>query len=373
MKVNISFDPRDWNSQIARLSNPHILQTKEWGEIKRNYGWQPSSLTWSEDDGSVVAAGLVLQRAFTLKGLPVPLRVLYLPKGPLLLDWTNERIRQQVLIDLVGLAKKANAIFVKIDPDVRRGYGIPDQPSFQEDDTGQQVIAELKDLGWRFSQEQIQFKNTVMIDLSPSLDEILANMKQKTRYNIRLAQRREVTIRQGSPDDFKTLYRIYALTSTRDGFVIREEEYYQKVWMTFLHAGLAELLIAEIEDQIVAGLFLFVFARKAWYLYGMSSQAHREKMPNHLLQWEAILRAKEKGCLTYDLWGAPDKFEENDPLWGVFRFKDGFGGKVVCHIGAWDLPIRPMIYRLYTQFLPRLLEVMRRRGKARSRRIVNPG
>jgi lipid II:glycine glycyltransferase (peptidoglycan interpeptide bridge formation enzyme) len=125
-----------------------------------------------------------------------------------------------------------------------------------------------------------------------------------------------------------------------------------------------------VSGEAVAALFVFYFVDKAWYLFGMSRDAHREKMPNHLLQWEAIRRAKAVGCRMYDLWGAPDEFVESDPLWGVYRFKEGLGGELVRHLGAWDLPLRPFYYRLYTQTLPRLLDLMRSRGRERTRQTL---
>ena len=138
-----------------------------------------------------------------------------------------------------------------------------------------------------------------------------------------------------------------------------------------MQVGMAEPLIAEVEGQPVAGVIVFRFAGRAWYLYGMSRELHREKMPNYLLQWEAMQRAKAAGCLSYDLWGAPDEFNEADPLWGVYRFKEGLGGQVVRTIGAWDLPVSPLLYRLYTRTLPRLLDVARRGGRTRTRQSVS--
>jgi lipid II:glycine glycyltransferase (peptidoglycan interpeptide bridge formation enzyme) len=164
---------------------------------------------------------------------------------------------------------------------------------------------------------------------------------------------------------------MYAETSIRDGFVIRDQRYYHVVWEKFIRSGLAQALIAEVDHEPVAGLILFVFAKKAWYLYGMSRQAHREKMPNYLLQWEAICAAKAQGCEIYDLWGAPDEFDERDPMWGVYRFKEGLGGKVVRHIGAWDLPVRPISYKISLQILPKILAVLRQRGIDRTRQQVN--
>jgi lipid II:glycine glycyltransferase (peptidoglycan interpeptide bridge formation enzyme) len=99
----------------------------------------------------------------------------------------------------------------------------------------------------------------------------------------------------------------------------------------------------------------------------MSRDLHRDKMPNHLLQWVAIRRSKAAGCEAYDLWGAPDEFIESDPLWGVYRFKEGLGGHPVRTLGAWDWPANPLLYRLFTRALPRMLDLLRRRGKARTR------
>jgi lipid II:glycine glycyltransferase (peptidoglycan interpeptide bridge formation enzyme) len=274
------------------------------------------------------------------------------------------------LTDLAALARQQGAIFIKIDPDVVAGEGFPGQPDEQADPTGTQVVCNLAQLGWCFSEEQIQFRNTVLLDLKPDLDTLLAKMKPKTRYNIRLAERKGVSVRLGNQDDLKLLHRMYAETADRDGFVIRDENYYLDLWTTFIQAGLAEPLIAEVEGQPAAAVVIFRFAGGAWYMNGMSRPAHREKMPNHLLQWEALRRAKAAGAEMYDLWGAPDVFDESDSLWGVYRFKEGFAGKVVRHIGAWDFQVRPLVYRLYTQILPRMLDWMRRRGKARTRRLV---
>ena len=125
-------------------------------------------------------------------------------------------------------------------------------------------------------------------------------------------------------------------------------------------------LIAEVQGEAVAAVMLFWFAGRAYYLHGMSRAIQRNKMPNFLLQWEAIKAAKNAGCSIYDLWGAPDVFSEDDSMWGVFRFKQGLGGEVLCTLGAYDLPIRPTLYKIYTNILPNVLDIMRRRGKAQT-------
>ena len=118
---------------------------------------------------------------------------------------------------------------------------------------------------------------------------------------------------------------------------------------------------------------LFVFQKQSWYIYGMSRNVAREWMPNYLLQWEAIKASQEAGCDTYDLWGAPAEFNESDPMWGVYRFKQGLGATAVRHIGAWDLPVQSLAYSAYTQILPRLIAVMRWRGRSQTRRQVLSG
>jgi lipid II:glycine glycyltransferase (peptidoglycan interpeptide bridge formation enzyme) len=150
--------------------------------------------------------------------------------------------------------------------------------------------------------------------------------------------------------------------------VLRDADYYYSVWSTFISAGFAIPLIAEVDGTPVGAVIPFFFEKKAWYLYGMSTNQHREKMPNYLLQWEAMRLARAKGCVVYDLWGAPNDFGGNDPLTGVYRFKEGLGGEVIRHIGAWDMPVNPALYKLYTSMLPRILDVMRRHGKQRVQR-----
>ena len=359
-------DSNTWNDLIASMPDPHILQSWEWGKIKNQFGWQPTYHQWQTPGP---AAALVLERRIALASLSSPLRILYVPKGPLL-EWNHIALRKQVLDDLQRLARDRGAIFIKTDPDIV----IATEPFISDTDRsnslGQTITADLLSRGWRYSQDQIQFRNTVLLDLTASEEELFGRMKPKARYNIRLAERKGVHVRLGNAGDYPLLYRMYAETSIRDGFAIRDEGYYQAVWETFSQQGMAEPLIAEVDDQPVAALILFYFARKAWYLYGMSRALHREKMPNYLLQWEAMRRAKEKGCRSYDLWGAPDRFDETDPLWGVYRFKAGLGGQVLQTIGAWDLPVRPMLYQLYTQTLPRILNLMRRRGLERTRERV---
>ena len=374
--------PQAWNELIASLPMPHLLQTWEWSQVKAKYGWQPFPYIWNDPNAPTsnppVAAAMILKRSIPVGGFAKKTCVLYIPKGPNL-DWNNTLLCQRVLVDLQIFAKRQGAIFIKLDPDVALGQGIPGTKEATEFADGQAVRNTLVQTGWKFSQDQIQFRNTVLIDLSPTKVELLARMKQKTRYNIHLAQKKGVTVRVGTVNDLPILYRMYAETSVRDRFLIREEGYYQTVWHTFgtslpgapsLSTPFHEPLIAEVAGEPVGAVSMFYFAGQAIYLFGMSRDEHREKMPNYLLQWEAIQRAKTLDIKLYNLWGAPDKFDQNDDLWGVFRFKEGLGGYVLCTLGAWDFTPNPLLYNIYTEVLPRVMDIMRIRGKARTRQSL---
>lgn len=351
MDIHEITDPATWNATLATLPYHHVLQTWEWGEFKQRYGWTARRLAF-EDGGRAVALASVLRRRL-LPGLP--LAMLYVPKGPAL-AYTDASLRAAVWSALESLARRERAAFLKIDPDVRLGVGLPGSAEDAADPLGQAIVAELVGRGWRYSLDQVQFQNTICIDLCRSEDKLLAAMKPKTRYNVRLAGRKGVTIRAGGLDDLEMLYRMYAETAERDAFLIRPLDYYRDAWGTFIRAGLACPLIAEVSTgdspgrpEPVAAVILFRFGRKALYMYGASRALHRELMPNYLLQWEAIRWAQAQGCTVYDLWGAPDVFDERDRMWGVYRFKEGFGGQVVRHIGAYDYAPRPLLYALYAR------------------------
>jgi len=334
-------DREHWNQIVVSLPCPHILQSWEWGAFKGRHGWEPTRLAF-EQEGRVRAAALALRR----RPSPLPLSVMYVPKGPLL-DYGDLDLLEAVLAALEDLGRRQGAIFIKIDPDVPlEAEGVRDALSAR---------------GWRASAEQIQFRNTLLLDLRRSEGELLAAMKPKTRYNVRLAARRGVDVALGTQEDLPLFYQMYAETSARGGFVIRPYAYYQDAWGSFMEAGRAQLFLARYRGEVLAGLILFTFGDRAWYMYGASRDLHRNLMPNHLLQWEAIRWAKARGCTIYDMWGAPDVLDERDPMWGVYRFKAGFGGQLTRHIGAYDLPLSRPLYRLYTLVMPRYLALLRRR------------
>ena len=373
-----------WNELIAGLPDPHLLQTYEWGQVKACYGWQPLYLVWERggqgvqviekldklaklEAGEIEAAALVLRKPVLRRGFAARVCILYCPKGPLL-RWEDAGLRKRVLADLQVFARRQGAIFLKLDPDVVLGCGVPGTESDRQDPTGQAVQDELTARGWKYSDEQIQFKNTVLVDVAVPDEELLGRMKQKTRYNVRLGPKKGLSVRIGDEKDWPMLYKMYAETSVRDGFVIRDQAYYQAVWKTFEHSSAA--LIAELDGEAVAAVYLFHFGGRAYYIYGMSREAQRDKMPNYMLQFEAMRWAREQGCRIYDLWGAPDEFNESDALWGVFRFKEGLGGEVRRTLGAWDYAPNRLGYLAYTQVMPRVLNFMRSRGRERTRQSM---
>jgi lipid II:glycine glycyltransferase (peptidoglycan interpeptide bridge formation enzyme) len=352
-------DRATWNDTLRALPYAHVLQSWEWGEFKRvTTGWIPHRVAFRRGSEIVAMASIGVRRVG-------PLAVLYAPKGPAL-AYDDTGLLMDVLDYLEKFARQTRlgAIWLKIDPDVIAATGVPSGTGDDADTanpTGRAVMAALRERGWRFSADQVQFRNTMALDLTRPEDELLAAMSQSTRRKIRIALREGVTVRQGSADDLPLLYDLYRVTGARDGFLIRPPEYYQHEWRYLMEAGLAQPLIAEFEGAALGHVILFHFGRTCWYFYGASSDEQRDKMPNTLLQWEALRWAKARGYSVYDFWGAPDVFDESDRMWGVYNFKRGFHGTVRRHIGAWDYaPSRPLYYA-YTELMPRVMGWLRRR------------
>jgi len=351
----LEHSPAAWQTALAQLPNAHALQSWTWGEFKSRWGWEamPMTLAVAGNRWEPLAAALVLKRRIPR----TPFCVLYVPKGPAF-DYHDAALRRRVFQQLEKIAHRERAIFLKIDPEVVRSWGLEGS---RASPLGVAVVRDLISRSWIPSDEQIQFRNTVELPLEGTEEQLLAAMKQKTRYNIRLAERKGVVVRPGTPVDFPTIVEMYQATAARDGFTARPSDYYLDGWTALYEAGMAHPLVAEVDGRPVAAVVLVRFGDRVTYMYGASSNEAREYMPNYLLQWEAIRWAYAQGCKVYDFWGAPDEFTEADRMWGVWRFKSGFNGEVVRFIGAWDYPVRPILYRLYTQAIPRYLNYLRRR------------
>jgi len=351
-------DTRSWNATIRELPNAHVLQSAEWGAFKqRATGWKPDHYLFRDEQGVLVGAALTLTRRIG------PLAVMYVPKGPIC-DYSNAAYLEDILRHLERIAQAARAIHIKIDPDIIAGTGIPGEADAADHPDGQRAVSLLQGHGWRLSAEQIQFRNTIEIDLSQSEEDLLAAMGQGKRRKVRYGARHGVSVRTGTLDDLPVLYALYAETGKRDHFLTRPYEYYIDEWGSLIRAGLGHVLVAEVENKPIAHVILFHFGQKCLYFTGasVSDNEIRKRMPADLLQWEAIRWAKAQGYRTYDFWGAPDTFSESDRMWGVFQFKRDFGGVIVRHIGAWDYAPSPLLYDLYTRAMPQVLNVMRRRA-----------
>ena len=353
MKLEPSWNPQPhaWDNFVVEHAAAHVLQTSPWGALKAQFGWADERVGLARA-GRLVAGAQVLYRR-----LPAGLgRLAYVPRGPLV-DWAAEEQMAALLDALDHAARSRGAIALTIEPD------LPDEPVHR---------ARLQASGFRPSPlASIQPRRTILVDVSPDEDSILAAMKSKTRYNVRLAARKGVTVREAGEADLPAFHALMAATAGRDRFGVHAPAYYEAAYRLFVPRDWARMLLAEVEGEPVAALVVFALAPRAWYFYGASGDAHREKMPTYLLQWEAMRWARSMGCTTYDLWGVPDEDEETleaefthrqDGLWGVYRFKRGFGGHLLRTVGAWDRVYAPSRYRLYQWMLSarsRMLEVGR--------------
>ncbi|MDO9349025.1 MAG: peptidoglycan bridge formation glycyltransferase FemA/FemB family protein, partial [Anaerolineales bacterium] len=303
-----------WNTFLANSPHAHLLQTGEWGELKSAFGWEAVRIVAGE-----VGAQILFRR------LPLGFTLAYMPKGPVFSNQSSV-ISDQFWAEVDEDCRARHAIFLKIEPD-----DWDDSPLLLGAPRG----CFAKGPGVRSIPHNIQPPRTIVIDLCGKEDEILARMKQKTRYNIRLAEKKGVAVRAW--DDVAAFHRIVLATGERDVFGVHSLEYYRRSYNLFHEAGMCEMLVAEYEGRPLAALMVFARGKRAWYFYGASSDEARNLMPTYLLQWEAMRWAKARGCEEYDLWGVPDGDEEtletqfsarSDGLWGVYRFKRGFGGEV---------------------------------------------
>jgi lipid II:glycine glycyltransferase (peptidoglycan interpeptide bridge formation enzyme) len=338
-------DDAAWDAWVASDPRGHLLQTSRWARLKCAFGWSADRVTLRtapSADAPIVAGASVLYRR-----LPWGQTLAYIPKGPLV-DWAVPT-ETSALLDLIRKqCSQRHAALLKIEPE------LPDSPV---------LASALADAGFQRSMQHVQPLSTIHIDLFADKDTILARMKPKWRYNIRLAERKGVTVRHGGNADLPAIQRLMEATSHRDGFAVHSPAYYARATELFVQAGMGTWLIAEHAGEALAAIAVFALGEAAWYMWGASADSARNLMPNHALQWAAMTWAKARGCLTYDLWGIPDEVGENpeayaeseswgnDGLWGVYRFKQGFGGQVVRYAGAWDMPLSAAGHALYRMAL----------------------
>jgi lipid II:glycine glycyltransferase (peptidoglycan interpeptide bridge formation enzyme) len=326
-------DPDAWDAFVAAHPRAHLLQLSAWGALKAAFGWRAIRVALADDAGALVAGAQML-----LRPLPPRLGTLaYVPCGPLL-DWADAAQTRALLDALDAEARQYRAILLKIEP----GLGLDG--------------IDLARLGLRPSPQTIQPPRTIVVDIGGDEEAILARMNQGTRRNIRKSARFEVAIRQGAREDVARFNALLAETGARDEFGVHAPEYYQRAYDLFAPAGRAALILGSYGGHDLAGVMVFRLREWAWYFYGASSDRERQRMASYGVQWAGMQWAKAGGARCYDLYGVPDgepqdleaQFEaRSDGLWGVYRFKRGWGGQVVRGAGAWDRVYNPPLYALY--------------------------
>ena len=309
-----------------------ILQSWAWGQLRGRQAWDPVRLLARDGRGAVCGTASVLCRA-----LPVGGTILYLPRGPVL-DYRDDRVLDAMTSALLRLGRQRHAVLCKIDPPVS-----PPDP---------QVLRALTRRGFVVGHRRGRFggmqpRRNVIVPLAGGTEAVLGRLHAKTRYNIRLAGKRGVTVRRAGRPDLPRFHELLMTTCARDGFGERALPYFFQVWDALAPGGHIELHIASCAGQDLAAGILFTFGDKATYAYGASSDAQREHMAPYAVQWTMICRAIEHGCGSYDMTGVPENLVEGEPGYGLYRFKRGFWPEVSDFLGELDLPIHPVLYRIW--------------------------
>ncbi|WP_061213065.1 lipid II:glycine glycyltransferase FemX [Syntrophomonas wolfei] len=331
----------------------HFLQLWEWGQVKKGTGWESLPLVL-EQDGEIKASLLILKRRLPLPGLKKC--IFYSPRGPVA-DPEDEEQITALFNGAARVARDEGAIFLKIDPDVscnnQHFQEILQRAGFKKNETG-------------LNFEGVQPNFVFRLDITPTELKLLENMHSKWRYNIRLAGKKGVKVRKAeSKEDLRLFYELLQETAQRDKFLIRGYEYFEWIWEYMVEKKLAGIFLAEYQGMLVAATLALISAGKVWYLYGASSNLHRNVMPNYLIQWEMIQWARQQGCSIYDFRGVSGDLDEDNPLYGLYRFKKGFNGDLLEFVGEWDKVYSPLFYWLWTKVLPVYLKL--------SRALLRPG
>jgi lipid II:glycine glycyltransferase (peptidoglycan interpeptide bridge formation enzyme) len=317
-------DEKIYSDFVASSPTGHIVQSWEWGEFKDSYGNKITRI------GVFDSGKLVASCSYTLHKVPyTPYFVGYLPKGPTV---STDRVEplQNLLTELSRVARAQNCLFVRLEPNFIKGseFKLPTQANLAP------------------SPKTIFAPHTLTLDLTKSEDELLKAMHEKWRYNIRLSERKGVTVEES--DDINTFIRLQKETASRDKFFIHPDHYYRELWERLHPQKLAYLLQAKHEGETLVSWLLFRYGDYLYYPYGASSSQKRNLMPSHALMWAAIRFGKKLDCQVFDLWGAsPEEADSNDPWSGFTSFKLGFGADRVSFAGTYDLVLNPTFYKLF--------------------------
>ncbi len=338
-------------SPMPQSSN--FLQSPFWLDFKKRFGWQGFSFEVRYLDHVIPL--MIMSRS--IKSL---ITLAYCPH-PAFHTIPNEDLPAF----LKELSKKLKQFFPK-SLCIRWDLSLPSSPEVQQALTTILTPSPLS----------IQPPDTVILNLSLTLDHLLANMHKKTRYNIQLAERKEVSIVRAGVDELPKWYRMYEATAQRDGITIHSLEYYQILFaqshMSHQHPQ-ARLYLAYHEDDLLAGIITLFYNDTATYLYGASANMKRNFMAPYALQWRAIQEAQDAGCIYYDLFGIPPTDDLTHPMHGLYQFKTGFGGVIHHGLGAWDYPLNPLLFLLYQWAeKQRLKKLLKRKAHKKRFRLLPP-
>lgn len=307
----------EWNKKVE-----HPLQAYEWGEFREGTGVK------------VVRAGGI---QITIHKVPhTPWSVGYAPK-------TMTPLNQEMIKILSEVAKKNKCIFIKLEPKV------------EVQDVRRQTI-DISKLGL-VPGRALFTKYNFVLDVTPKEDDLLAGFKPKTRYNIRVAEKKGVKVEINDTEQaFKRYLDLTEETTKRQGFYAHGPKYHQDMWRILGKSEIlnpkskltAQLLVAKYQGEIITTWVVFKFKDTLYYPYGASTREHREVMANNLVMWEAIKLAKQWGCKYLDMWGAlGPEADKRDAWYGFHTFKAGYGGRHVEYIGSWDYVVKPWVYKIF--------------------------
>jgi lipid II:glycine glycyltransferase (peptidoglycan interpeptide bridge formation enzyme) len=330
-----------------------FLQSNFWAAFKAEQGWRPRRLVLHLE-GGVASPLLVL-----IRSLPAGFCFAYLPHGPEFEPPVEARAA--FLAELSARLKAflpPTCLFIRYDPPWFSTEAIaePDAAAASEADglpAGGPQTAWSESLRpsigapLRRAAADVQPPDTVLVDLKPDEASILAAMKSKWRYNVRLAEKKGVTVEAAGGEAVPEFYELYRATSKRDRIALHPEGYYSRLFSLALErrslgaAGTPELrlFVARHEGRALAAIVTLFRGAEAVYLYGASSDEKRNLMPAYALQWAAMRAAKAAGCGTYDLFGIPPREDPAHPMAGLYKFKTGFGGAIAHRAGSWDYPL----------------------------------
>ena len=315
---------REWDAFVAGHVDGGFLQSWRWGQLKSKSGWRAIRLGVRQD-GQLAAGLQVLVRARPLWPGGPRLGLGYVPRGPL----ADTSERAEVLVTAaVKVARSLGASFVRVEP------------------PGDLAVPALQGNGFRPTSQFVQIPRTAIVDLTPSLTEILAGFKPKMRYNIRLATRHGVDISSGrSERNFDAFMRLLRITSRREGFAIHNAAYYRDVLQVFRHDN-GNLLVARHDGCELAAIIVIGWGQTAAYAVGASSNTRRNLMAPHVIQWAGMQWARAQGFKRYDLWGMANPRDPMDQMAGVHRFKLGFNPRLISYPGTFDVVLQPIRARM---------------------------